>query len=95
MAIVTDILCDDAGDLICFAGDFACGDSTYQHQVDLLWAKEGEYKQTPPTGVGLENYLLDEDRTDLLRKIRMQFASDGMTLTQLEYVNDLKIRANY
>jgi hypothetical protein len=95
MPEVTDILFDANGDVLCKHGDLVCEDATYQHQEDLLWEKEGERKQFPATGVGLENFLLDEDPGLMLRKIRMQFVADGMKITELNFLNNLKIRASY
>lgn len=59
-------------------GDFVMGDATQQHQRRLLMAQKGEYKQHPLVGVGLRNYIDDENPDDLKREIRMQFVQDGM-----------------
>ena len=96
MTEVTDILFDpDTGDLACEDGDFVIGDATLQHQADLLEAGEGEYKQSPTVGVGLRDFLNDEDTTEVLRKIRLQFVRDGMNITELKSGAQLKIRAEY
>jgi len=95
MAIVTDILCDESGDISCVAGDMITGDATYQHQADLLTAVEGSYKQNPTTGVGIDGYLLDENPAELTRKIRIQFTKDGMSVVKVAYGTNLEINANY
>ncbi|MEI6898253.1 MAG: hypothetical protein WCL00_00115 [Bacteroidota bacterium] len=96
MANPTDILIDPTtGDLLCKDGDFICDDATYMHQNSLLKSNEGEYKKSETVGVGLENYLLDEDPTEMLRKIRIQFANDGMNINELSFNTQLKIRALY
>jgi hypothetical protein len=85
MSELTDILCDETGDLLCSAGDLATGVSTLQHQADLLEASEGEYKQSPTTGIGISNFLNDEDPREMIRKIRMQFDGDGILISSLSY----------
>jgi hypothetical protein len=96
MALVTDILYDqDTGDIACKNGDFVIGDSTLQHQADLLEAGEGEYKQAPTVGVGLQGFLNDEDPAEMLRKIRIQFVGDGLNVSQLKSSDPLNIKANY
>ncbi|MCX6281472.1 MAG: hypothetical protein NTU51_05890 [Bacteroidetes bacterium] len=92
----TDILIDIVtNDLASEDGDFAIGDSTRQHQVDLLVANEGEYKQFPVTGVGIEGFLLDEDKTDMIRKIRSQFTRDGMSVLKVTAIGGININAQY
>jgi len=96
MTEVIDILFDtENGDLACKDGDFVLGDSTLQHQGDLLDAGEGEYKQSPTVGVALRDFLNDEDPTEMLRKIRMQFTRDGLNISELSSGSQLKIRARY
>ncbi len=92
----TDILIDIVtNDLASSDGDFLIGDSTRQHQVDLLVANEGEYKQWPITGVGIEGFLLDEDKTDMIRKIRSQFTRDGMSVLKVTAIGGININAQY
>ena len=94
---VIDILCDrETGDIACQNGDFAIGDATIQHQGDLLSAAEGEYKQSPTVGVGIQEFLNDEGPAMMLRKIREQFVNDGMTVSELALLESgLTIKANY
>jgi hypothetical protein len=58
-------------------------------------ANEGSYKETPTTGVGLDNFLNSEDPAEMLRKIRIQFQKDGMEVTKVDYNTNLEIKANY
>jgi hypothetical protein len=97
MAEVTDILCDDSGDLACVDHDLAIGGSTLQHQADLLSVVEGEVKEWPATGVGITGYLNDEDPLAMVRKIRMQLTQDGMSVKNVQYSGNgnLIIEANY
>ena len=95
MAEVKDILCDEDGEIACVHGDLFIGESTVQHQADLLEANEGEYKQNPTTGIGLRNFLDDEDPREMLRKIRIQFTKDNMEVTKLTFATDLIVKASY
>ena len=65
-------------------GDFVMGESTVQHQRRLLKAQQGEYKQNPLVGVGVDNSLDDEDPDDLIREVRKQYVQDGMTVDVLK-----------
>lgn len=95
MAEVTDILFDETDDLACIVGDLVIGDATWQHQGDLLYAHEGEYKQSPTMGVGLSDFLNDEDPREMLRKIRIQFDRDDIAINTLAYNTELEINAAY
>jgi len=84
-----DILLDDTtDDLLYKNGDLVMGDPTKQHQKHLLIANKGEYKQYPTVGVGIMNFMMDENPDDMVREIRREFARDGMV------VNDLKINGD-
>ena len=74
-------------DLQVVNGDFVIGDATLQNQKQLLFASPGMYKQYPAVGVDIMNYLKDENSSDLLRAIRQQFTTDGMTVKSLAYQN--------
>jgi len=93
---MTDILVDpDSLDLLCQDGDLVLGDATYQHQADLLAAQEGEYKQYPTTGVGLFQFLNDEDKGAMVRRIRSEFSRDGMRIDKVTAGTEIRIRAQY
>ena len=78
-------------------GDFVIGESTAQHQNDLLMSEEGAYKQAPTIGVGLLGYLEDDGPENLMRKIRHEFHGDGMNIEKLvmDEVGKLNIEAEY
>ena len=82
---MTDYLLDGNNDLLVENGDFVMGDSTLQNQNLLLWGAPGAYKQYPTVGVGVFNYLKDDNTDDMLRAIRQQFTQDGMTVNRLAY----------
>lgn len=83
-----DILLDDDYNLLARDGDLVAGDSLIQQQALLLATGEGEWKQSPVVGVGLELFLLDESELEAFRKIRQQFKSDGLLVTRLKKQTD-------
>lgn len=83
MADVRDILLADDGELAIVDGDFVIGDSTKQNQKLLLISQKGEWKQSPLTGVGIDNWLKDETQGGLKAEIKQQFKADGMTINSL------------
>jgi hypothetical protein len=91
-----DILLDENLDLQIVDGDWVIGDSTKQNQQLLLQCQKGEIKQYPKTGVGINNYLLDEEEQSMLREIRSEFEGDGMLVNKLNYSDEkLTIDAQY
>ncbi|AKK74433.1 hypothetical protein OK18_19065 [Chryseobacterium gallinarum] len=86
-----DILLDDSFNIIIKNGDFAIGESTYQHQKILLLADKGQFKSAPTVGVGSRRYLESPNVDDLAREIRQQFVRDGMTIRALRVAEDLEI----
>lgn len=86
-----DFLMDTDGDMLIVDGDIAVGDSTLQNQYLLLKLQPGELRQWPQTGVGLENYLDDDDLGELEAEIRAQFVADGMTVNICKIFEDGKI----
>ena len=84
---MTDFLLDDDGDLKLdeTTGDLVIGESTAQHQNLLLMTEKGQWKENPDCGVGAIRYLENEDPAGLLREVRVQFASDGMNVKQVQF----------
>lgn len=70
-------------DLMVSGGDFLTGESTYQHQRDLLLNVKGDYKATPEVCVGAADYIDDDDKSAIKREISKQFLADGMTVNDL------------
>ena len=88
MNTTNDILLDADFDLMEKDGDLVSGDCLIQQQALLLGSGEGEWKQSPVVGVGLDAYLLDESELEAFKKIRGQFNSDGLLLTTLKKQTD-------
>lgn len=72
-------------------------DVTYQNQKFLLHAHPGEYKETPQTGIGMDNFIDEDSPEALLREIRTQLAADGMSVKSVGFNQDgnLEIEASY
>jgi len=98
--MIKDLQLDNDFDLVEDAGtlDLVEGPADEQHQHLLLVTKKGAWKENPITGVGLINYLMDNDINGMLREVRSQFESDGQTVRAVGYdeVNGkLEFDANY
>lgn len=79
-------------------GDLAIGVSNEQQMELLLLTQKGAWKEKPTLGVGIENYLLDNDIDGMLREVRGQWESDGVVLHALSYdeqLNKLEFDGNY
>jgi hypothetical protein len=73
-------------DLLIANGDFVTGESSQQHQSLLLRLKKGELRQYPRTGVGIDNYLLDDNPGDVRQEIQRQFEADGLIVREIVLV---------
>lgn len=93
---MTDILFQENGDLLFVNGDIQYGESTRQHQRDILLAQPGDYKHAPDATVGMKSYLKDDSKDELLSAILVKFRKDGMNVELIDLVgNELKIKASY
>lgn len=80
------ILQDDDGDLLLVDGSMTSGETTYQQQKDLLLIDKGEFIRHLDAGVGLVNYLDDEDES-VLSEVTRQFQKDGMIVEKVTMDN--------
>ena len=76
---------NDNFDLMIVNGDLVIGNSNVQHQDLLLIAQQSSFKQSPYVGVGIENFLMDDDVTGIVGKVREEFIKDGQQLTSINY----------
>lgn len=85
------------GDLDFSMADLIITESTDQHQRDLLLADKGHLRNKPEAGVGVINFLIDNNPEDCLRKIRMEMAADGMKVNRVAFEDsgEIEIDANY
>jgi len=91
-----DIKVDNTGDLDFTDGDLHLTDGTSQHATDLIVQGKGENKGAFAFGVGIRDYLLDEnDNGNYLRETRMQLQKLGMKVNDIGIDGQLFIDANY
>ena len=83
-----DIDLDENEDVLIQTGDFVIGESTAQHQRQLILNNKGDFKQNPTIGVGAFEYFDDEHMRDLIRAVSVEFSKDGMD------VQSIKLDAN-
>lgn len=55
--IAMDIMTDLNNDLLIVDGDFVIGESDMQHIHHILIAEQGDYKESPIIGIGIEKYI--------------------------------------
>lgn len=95
---VFDILLDEDSDLQVANGDFVVGESTMQHQRDLLIAVPGDIRQFPLIGAGIRMELLDNvSRTELRMSIQREMERDGMRVSvlRIDVDGNVELQANY
>lgn len=81
---VHDFLFGEDGDLAFFAGDLLFGESTQQHQRDILIADKGDVRPAPLLGVGIRRSLNDAIGAEELRAIiQREMERDGMRVRRL------------
>jgi hypothetical protein len=91
-----DYLYGDDFDLVIENGDFKKGESTKQHQQDLLIAHKGEFRLSPLVGAGISDSLNDNGFGENLQEVQRQFEMDGMTIEQIRVDGqELEVKAEY
>ncbi|MBS1944773.1 MAG: hypothetical protein JST98_06115 [Bacteroidetes bacterium] len=81
---VHDFILGDDLDLTIVDGDFERGESTLEHQRDILLATKGSFRQVPDVGVGVVQELLnDAGYEELRRTIQGELEKDGMAVQRL------------
>jgi hypothetical protein len=80
---MNDFLLDTDLNMVVANGDLAVGVANEQHMELLLVTQKGAWKENPLVGVGLDNYLLDNDVSGMLAEVRAQWQNDGVILERL------------
>lgn len=88
---MTDIQLTEEDDIDLSTGDVRYGESTRQHQRDILICAPGDFKQAPTVGVGSVRYLHDNLPDDYLRRVRKQLQQDGMNVLEVAYDQDMDL----
>lgn len=85
------------GDIDLSKGDIKYVESTVAHQRDIIFTAPGELKFAPLTGVGIHDFINDENPADMLRMVRKKFIQDGQTVNSVQRNNEgqLEIDAYY
>lgn len=78
-----DILLTDGFELQFENGKLVRGESAEQHQHLLLVTNKGDWRFNETSGVGVRNFIKDEDEGLLLPEIKEQFERDGMRVEEL------------
>lgn len=92
---------NDTGDLIVVVDKYGrktlkLGETMEQCQSLILAAHPGEFKEFPTLGVGIEDYVNDNDIAQLKHSIRENLKADGMLLHSLTITgNKMDINATY
>ena len=74
----------------------AIGDTLAQNQALILICHQGEVKESPAVGVGIEDMLLDHDPLRWRTRIREQLEIDGQTVDEVKVTNKgITIKASY
>lgn len=70
-------------------GKVTVGESTTQHQQDLLVLRKGDHKFRPTRGVGIIEELGNDGSTEDLRNlIKSEFERDGMVVLKVNIENE-------
>jgi hypothetical protein len=68
-------------------GDFVTGDNLEQQERLLLITNPGEWKQNPLIGVGIIEWINDDNISGLKAEIKRQFKADGLNTKKVEFIN--------
>ncbi len=83
-----DFLLDKNGDLLIENGDFVIGNSENQHQLDILLAEKGEFKEFPEIGVSINEMLADDNFVAFLIEAKKNLEYDGMQINNIEFTEN-------
>ena len=87
-----DIALDSALDLQITDGDFRLIESTEQHQKLLLLAGKGHIRTFGDMGVGLVEFVNEDNLGGLYDRIQRDFEKDGMSIDDIRIQSDGNIQ---
>jgi hypothetical protein len=94
----TDFLLDAGYDVAIEGGDFAAAHSDEQHQELLLLTAQGEWRQSPLTGINLLRYqsgpMDNTRRAQLQREGTIQLERDGYRVYSFLISTEAKLTLN-
>jgi hypothetical protein len=89
MAMVKDFKTDTDGDLFISSGDLAIFESDSQSIVDIITSNNGDWKEYPLCGVGIDNYINSNSSQQFLTNdIKTQLTNDGFGNVDVIYDNN-------
>lgn len=84
------------GDIDISNGIIEIVEPTQQHKRDILISSQGDFKQSPTTGVGLVKYINSNDTSAIIRNVSRQMQRDGIKVKRVQYTNgELIINGEY
>jgi len=93
---MNDLILDSNYDISISQGDLVVSTSDSQHQACLLLSDKNSLKEFPLRGVGILNFINDDNSDAFLRETRMEFIADGMNIKRLSANNGkIKVEAEY
>lgn len=86
----------ETGDILVGKNGVSIGDTSQQNQYLILVSHPGEWKESPLVGVGIGDYVNDNETDFIRHSIREQFWMDGITIEKMTVKpGDVKITAAY
>lgn len=86
----------ETGDLLVGKGGISVGDTSQQNQYLILATHPGEWKENPLMGVGIGDYVNDNETDFIRHSIYEQFRMDGITIDSMTVKpGDIHIAASY
>lgn len=86
--IAKDLMTNSTGELLIVDGDFVLGESDIQHIDHILRASQGDYKESPLIGFGVDQYehatVSAVELAKYKKGIQIQLEYDGFTNVSVE-----------
>lgn len=89
-----DLLLNENFDLDFSDDDFSFGETTQQNQGLILLANKGEFRQSPFVGVGLKQYVEDDQLGAMRTELARQLELDGMYIQNLTVFSNGRVLIN-
>ena len=89
-----DLLHTQDGDIDLSTGDLQMAETdqaTGQHKRDILLASPGDYKDDPPLGVAVVDYINSESSSLFLREVSKQMTRDGIKVRRVAFSSEGKV----
>lgn len=94
--MISDLMLTEDFDLQVANGDLVVGDATFQSQELLILMMPGELRQFPTRGVGVRNYLLEDQAGGLNGAIKRELERDGVQVDRIRKQGEtLQISGQY